>query len=328
MGESGYLEHSPGRGLEQDVVGIHVPVLLQPVLEFLHARPGGTYIDGTVGGGGHAAAILEASAPQGRLLGLDRDPVALETARRRLVPFGERVTLRHGSFARLKALALEFTPADGVLLDLGLSSMQLADPHRGFSFAKDGPLDMRFDPSVNGPTAADLVNDLSVKELTDLLYRYGEEKQARRIASEIVANRPLHTTSRLAEVVTGATGGRRRRIHPATRTFQALRIAVNSELAALEKVLPQALDLLVVGGRLVVISFHSLEDRIVKRYLRQESRDCVCPSEVPTCVCGHRARLRILTSRPVRPHVDEVEANPRSRSARLRAAELLPVQEK
>jgi 16S rRNA (cytosine1402-N4)-methyltransferase len=313
--------------LEFDVAGIHVPVLLQSVLEFLHVRSGGTYIDGTVGGAGHAAAILQASAPQGRLLGLDRDPVALQTARERLVPFGERVTLRHGSFARLKALASGHTPADGVLLDLGLSSMQLADPLRGFSFAKDGPLDMRFDPSVNGPTAADLVNDLSVKELSDILYRYGEEKQARRIAGAIVANRPLHTTNRLAEVVAGATGGRQKRIHPATRTFQALRIAVNNELAVLEKVLPQALDLLAVGGRLVVISFHSLEDRIVKRYIRHESRDCVCPPEVPTCMCGHRARLRPLTSKPVRPNADEVEANPRSRSARLRAAELLPLQE-
>ena len=309
------------------MVGIHVPVLLQSVLEFLNAGPGGTYLDGTVGGGGHAAAILQASAPQGRLLGLDRDPVALETARQRLVPFGERATLRHGSFARLKALALGFTPADGVLLDLGLSSIQLADPLRGFSFAKDGPLDMRFDPSVNGPTAADLVNDLSVKDLVDILYRYGEEKQARRIAGEIATNRPLHTTTRLAEVVANATGGRRKRIHPATRTFQALRIAVNRELEALEEVLPQALDLLAVGGRLVVISFHSLEDRIVKRYLRHEASDCVCPTEVLTCVCGHRARVRILTSRPVRPCADEIEANPRSRSARLRAAERLPEQE-
>jgi len=294
------------------------------VLTFLAVRPGGTYIDATVGGGGHAAAILTASAPDGRLLGLDRDPAALEIARRRLAPFGDRALLRHGSFARLALLAQDIAPVDGVVFDLGLSSLQLADPRRGFAFSREGPLDMRFDPEAGGPTAADLVNTLSVKELAEVLYRYGEERQARRIAEAIVAARPVRTTTELAEVVAAAVGSRRGRIHPATRTFQALRIAVNRELDALAEALPQALDLLAPGGRLVVISFHSLEDRIVKRFLRRESRDCICPPETPICTCGHRARLRVLTPKPVRPSPEEVAANPRSRSARLRAAQRLP----
>ncbi len=302
---------------------VHIPVLLQAVLYFLQVRPGGIYIDGTIGGGGHAAAILAASAPDGRLLGLDRDPAALEVARERLASYGDRAVLRRGSFADLISLAEGFIPADGVLLDLGLSSLQLADPARGFSFSQDGPLDMRFDPS-EGPTAADLVNTLSVRELTDLLYRYGEEKQARRIAEAIVAARPLHRTAELATLIE-RTVGRRERIHPATRTFQALRIAVNRELEALEAALPQALEALRPGGRLVVISFHSLEDRIVKQFLHREARDCICPPEIPVCVCGHRAQVRVLTPKPVRPDAAEIAANPRARSARLRGGEKLPV---
>ncbi len=316
-----HLGFPPTRRSGRDVESIHVPVLLQPVLTLLQVRPGGTYVDGTVGGGGHAMSILAACAPNGRLLALDQDPAALEVAGRCLAPFGDRVILRHGSFASLTSLAEDVAPADGVLLDLGLSSLQLADPERGFAFAHEGPLDMRFDPTTGGPTAADLVNGLSVKELTGVLYRYGEERQARRIAEAIVAACPLQTTVQLAAVITAAVRGRRGRIHPATRTFQALRIAVNDELGALEAALPQAMGLLAPAGRLVVISFHSLEDRIVKRFLRRESRDCICPPEVPVCVCDHRARLRVLTPKPVRPSPEEVAANPRARSARLRAAE-------
>jgi 16S rRNA (cytosine1402-N4)-methyltransferase len=245
-------------------------------------------------------------------------------AAQRLAPFGDRVTLRHGSFAFLGALAKDVAPVDGVLLDLGLSSMQLADPDRGFAFSRQGPLDMRFDPTSPGPTAAQLVNECSVNELADILYRYGEERQSRRIARAIVAARPLDTTTDLAAVVSAARRGRRGRIHPATRTFQALRIAVNDELGALETALPQAVDLLAPGGRLVVISFHSLEDRIVKHYFRQEATACICPPDLPVCGCDHRARLEVLTSKPVRPDEDEEEANPRARSARLRAAERLP----
>ena len=303
---------------------VHVPVLLPSVLTLLNVQSGGTYIDGTVGGGGHAAAILAASSPDGRLLGLDRDPAALEMAAQRLAPFGDRVTLRHGSFASLGSLAEDVAPVDGILVDLGLSSMQLDSASRGFAFSRPGPLDMRFDSTSPGPTAADLVNERSAKELADILYRYGEERQSRRIAWAIVAARPLHTTMELAEVVAAAQGGRHGRIHPATRTFQALRIAVNDELGALEAVLPQAVDLLAPGGRLVVISFHSLEDRIVKHYFRRESQDCVCPPDLPICACDHQARLKVLTSKPVRPDEEEVEANSRARSARLRAVERLP----
>lgn len=302
---------------------IHIPVLLNEVLNGLRVRPGGRYIDATVGEGGHAAEILSASSPDGRLLGLDRDPGALEVAHARLVSYAGRFVLVHSSYTRLAAIApaREFVPADGILFDLGLSSLQLADPDRGFSFAKDGPLDMRFDPTTGERTAADLVDQLSSEELADLLYRYGEERQSRRIAEAIVAARPIHTTKELASVIEQAVGRRRRRIHPATRTFQALRIAVNDELTVLEKTLPQAVEALAPGGRLVVISFHSLEDRIIKRFVRRESRDCICPPASPICTCDHRATLRVVTRKPIRPTEEEVSANPRSRSARLRIAE-------
>ena len=305
---------------------IHIPVLFQAVLDGLQVRPGGQYIDATVGGGGHAGGLLAASSPDGRLLGLDRDPAAVEAASARLASYAGRVVLVHSSFTRLAeiACACDFVPADGVLFDLGLSSLQLTNPARGFAFMLDGPLDMRFDPTTGGPTAFDLVNELSAEELATLLYRYGEERQARRIAEAIVAASPLHTTRELAAVVERATG-RRGRIHPATCTFQALRIAVNDELAALEAVLPQAVEVLAPGGRLAVISFHSLEDRLVKRFLRRESRDCLCPPESPVCTCDHRATLRVITRKPVRPTADEIAANPRSRSARLRVGQRLTV---
>ena len=314
------------------VGGIHIPVLFQAVLDGLQIRPNDRYIDATVGGGGHAAGILAASSPNGRLLGLDRDPAALDEARARLAAYGERVTLVHSSFAHLResARAHDFVPTAGILLDLGLSSLQLADPTRGFAFLADGPLDMRFDPQAGGITAAELVDECSVDELTRLLYRYGEEKRARRIAEAMVAARPLRTTGELVSVIERAMGaasrssrGRRERIHLATRTFQALRIAVNDELAALEAALPQAVEILAPGGRLAVISFHSLEDRMVKRFMRQESRDCICPPETPVCICDHRASLRLITRKPVRPTTDEVADNPRARSARLRVAERL-----
>jgi 16S rRNA (cytosine1402-N4)-methyltransferase len=302
---------------------IHIPVLLNEVLSGLRVRPGGRYIDATVGEGGHAAEILSASSPDGRLLGLDRDPGALDAARARLVSYAGRFVLVHSSYTRLAAIALarEFVPADGILFDLGLSSLQLADPDRGFSFTKDGPLDMRFDPTTGERTAADLVNQLSSEELADLLYRYGEERQSRRIAEAIVAARPVHTTKKLASVIKQAVGRQKRRIHPATCTFQALRIVVNDELTAVETVLHQAVEILAPSGRLVVISFHSLEDRIVKRFIRQESRDCICPPESPICTCDHRATLRAITRKPIRPTKEELSVNPRSRSARLRIAE-------
>lgn len=301
----------------------HTPVLYQQVLAALEPRSGGRYVDGTVGAGGHAAGILARSAPDGELLGLDRDPAALELAAERLAEFEPRFHLRRASYAEMgrEARDLGWDAVDGVLLDLGLSSMQLEDPERGFSFRSEGPLDMRFGPDVER-TAADLVNELEETDLAELIETYGEEPRARRVARAIVEARPLHSTRELAEVV-GQVAGRRGRIHPATRTFQALRIAVNDELNTLRHGLEAAIDLLGPGGRLAVIAFHSLEDRIVKNTFRRESKDCVCPPEQPFCTCDHVAILARISRGVIRPDEDEVERNPRARSARLRVAERL-----
>ena len=300
----------------------HIPVLVAAILDGLAVRPGGRYVDATVGGGGHAAEILAVSSPDGRLLGLDRDPDAVARTRQRLAFYAERCRVVHASFERLAAVARSegYFPADGILFDLGLSSFQLADHTRGFSFGGDDPLDMRFDPTEGGPTAADLVNTLPVSELAALLWRYGEERSARRIAEAIVAARPIYTTGELVAIVKQVAGRKRERIHPATRTFQALRIAVNDELLLIESALPQAVEVLAPGGRLVVISFHSLEDRLVKRFMQRESRDCICPPELPVCQCHHHATLQVITRKPIRPSAEEVRVNPRSRSARLRVA--------
>lgn len=302
----------------------HLPVLLAEVLAGLAVTSGGTYIDGTVGGGGHAAALLEASAPDGRLLGLDRDPQAVTRAQARLQPFGSRARLIHESYAALEATAHRegFSPADGVLLDLGFSSYQVDDPQRGFAFRHEGPLDMRFDPTAGGPTAAELVNDLPESELAALLWRYGEEPRSRAIARAIVAARPIHSTAQLAGVIVAATGRTiSRSLHPATRSFQALRIAVNGELEALETALPQAVNVLRAGGRLAVITFHSLEDRSVKRFFQQGVHPCTCPPEAPVCTCGRQPTLRLITRKPLTPGAAELAANPRSRSAKLRVVE-------
>lgn len=300
----------------------HQPVLYQEIILALEPKPGGIYVDGTLGAGGHAWGILQASEPDGRLLGLDLDPVALAIASERLAVFGDRAILRQASFTTLQeqltAVGWEFV--DGILLDLGLSSMQLDTPERGFSFQADAPLDMRFDPR-NPQTAADLVNNLPEGELADVLYQFGEEHRSRQIARAIVRERPVSTTKELAEIVARASRSRKRGIHPATRTFQALRIAVNRELQALEEVLPLAVAALRPGGRLAVIAFHSLEDRIVKQYFRLESRDCICPPEQPICTCEHQASLKEIVRRPIRPTEAEIERNPRARSARLRVAE-------
>jgi 16S rRNA (cytosine1402-N4)-methyltransferase len=272
--------------------------------------------------GGHAVGILEGSSPDGRLLAMDRDPDALRISAQRLAPYGERVVLVHDSFARMGQVASQrrFASFDGILLDLGISSRQLADAERGFSFQVDGPLDMRLDPT-DDVTAAMLVNELSQEELADIIYRYGEERESRRIARALVAARPIRSTGELASVVSRAIHSRAGTIHPATRTFQALRIAVNQELEAVATALPQAVALLRPGGRLAVIAFHSLEDRIIKQFFQRESRDCICPPEIPVCVCGHRATLDVITRKPIRPTAREVDENPRSRSARLRIAE-------
>lgn len=314
-------------GIDQGVPLSHLPVLYHEVIQALEPCPGGRYVDCTLGAGGHAKGILEASSPGGQLLGLDVDPQALELAHDQLEAFSDRVILKRASYCTLKDQLedIGWGSVDGILIDLGLSSMQIDTPFRGFSFKEDAPLDMRFDPD-NPLTAADLVNQSSETELAELIYKYGEERYARRIARAIVAARPIDTTLQLAEIVltvvpkTQKRGSTSRRIHPATRTFQALRIAVNDELGALETVLPQTLESLGHGGRLVVISYHSLEDRLVKQFMRRESRDCICPPQQPICNCGHKAQLVEITRRPVRPSLEEVQRNPRARSARMRVA--------
>ena len=307
--------------ISQPMVG-HTPVMVEEALDALAVQPGGLYVDGTLGGGGHAEAVLEVASPGGLLLGIDADPSALAVARARLARFGDALLLMEGNFRDLASIcrAHGFAPVHGVLLDLGLSSLQLSDEARGFSFQTEAPLDMRFGPQQS-LTAADIVNTYSEQELAALLWRFGQERHSRAIARRIVRERPLGTTLELARVVQKAVGGGRLRIHPATRTFQALRIVVNAELENLTLALDQARDLLGHGGRLVVISYHSLEDTIVKDFLRREARDCVCPPDTPVCICGHKATLRPVTRGALRPHPAEVAVNPRSRSARLRAAE-------
>jgi len=303
----------------------HEPVLLEQVVAALQPAGAGRFVDGTLGSGGHAARILERTAPDGRLLGMDVDPAALAVARERLAPFGDRAVLVRANFAICDDVAREhgFLDCDGVLFDLGLSSLQLADDSRGFSFRSEGPLDMRADPELD-VTAADLVNGANERVLARILAEYGEEPEARRVAAAIArrrTTRPFKTAADLGRFVAGVKQQRPRGVDPSTRVFQALRIAVNHELENLGTGLSAALRILRPGGRLAVISFHSLEDRVVKTFMARESRDCICPPHLPTCVCGHRAGLRIVTRRPVRPDAAEVERNPRARSAVLRVAE-------
>ncbi|MCX6053407.1 MAG: 16S rRNA (cytosine(1402)-N(4))-methyltransferase RsmH [Chloroflexi bacterium] len=299
----------------------HVSVLYQPIITALRPKSPGRYVDATIGAGGHAWGMLTESSPKGQLLGLDVDPRALEIARERLLPFSERVRLVHSSYTALATELLRFgwDHVDGIVIDLGVSSMQIDSPERGFSFLKEGPLDMRFDPTQPS-SAADLVNNSSEEDLADILWRYGDERFSRRIARAIVQARPLHSTLELAAVI-AKNAGKPGKIHPATRSFQALRIAVNRELSSLTEFLPQAIDSLAPGGRVAVISFHSLEDRIVKQYFRQESRDCNCPPEQPVCTCNHKASLLEITRHPIEADETEIKMNPRSRSAKLRVAE-------
>ncbi len=317
----------------------HIPVLLEEVLKFLQPRAGGHYVDGTLGGGGHAEAILEQSAPGGKVLGIDSDAQALARVERRLDRAVEdgRLVLVHGNFAELARIVDEagfVSSVDGLLLDLGFSSYQMDDPERGLSFSVDGPLDMRLDQSQE-LTAADLINSASEQELADIFWRYGEETRSRQIAWRILRERASGTitrTSQLARLAEMGVPYRPGMIHPATRVFQALRIAVNSELERLEEALPQIVEVLRKGkkdktggdgGRMVIISFHSLEDRLVKVFMRREAMDCICPPGIPVCVCNHKATLRVLTPKPVAPTKQEVLDNPRARSAKLRAAEIV-----
>ncbi len=307
----------------------HAPVLLEEVLAALACQPEKLYLDATVGAGGHAFEILERSSPTGRLIGADQDPAALTRARERLAPFSGRFRLLHENFRRLPEVLKDegVIPLDGILLDLGLSSDQLADPARGFSFNLPGPLDMRMDPR-NPQTAEAILNTFDEADLRTLLRDFGGEPQAARVARAIVAARvsgPIATTEQLSALIKEAKipTRRGRRIHAATQTFQALRIAVNDELGALQEALDAFPDLLAPGGRLAVISFHSLEDRLVKNRMRSWAGTCSCPPRLPVCRCGARARMRLLDRRPVKASKAELAANPRSRSARLRTAERL-----
>ena len=307
------------------IVPGHVPVMRDEVVRLLAPRQGGVYVDGTVGLGGHAAALLE-MASDCRLIGIDRDPHALRAAAPLLARFGDRARLIHGNYRNAPALLAAFgiSAVDGLLLDLGVSSLQLDRPERGFSFRHDGPLDMRMDPT-RGTSAAELVAALDVDRLTEILRRYGEERFSARIARAIVEARrltPLETTGALARVVRGAIPRRTWSpgFDPATRTFQALRIAVNDELEGLEKGLEAGFSLLRGGGAMVVISFHSLEDRRVKRFFRDKAADCVCPPDLPICACDKRVEAEILTRKPLLASAAEVAGNPRARSAKLRAA--------
>lgn len=305
----------------------HKPVLFRETIEALHIVPGGTYIDGTVGGGGHAEAVLKALDGSGRLLGIDQDPDAIEAAGRRLAGYGN-FSLVRGNFSRMQELAGEqgISEVDGVLLDIGVSSHQLDTPERGFSYHHDAPLDMRM--SQEGASAYDLVNTLDSRELSDIIFRYGEDKSARRIAEGICKAREqgaIETTGQLAEIIKGSVPAavRRSEGHPARRTFQALRIAVNGELDRLQEGLDAALELLKPGGRLAVITFHSLEDRIVKRKMAEYCQGCICPKDFPVCVCGRKPKGKLVYRKGLAPTEEELAGNPRARSARLRALEKL-----
>jgi 16S rRNA (cytosine1402-N4)-methyltransferase len=300
----------------------HQPVLYQEIIHALQPRRAGRYVDGTLGAGGHARGILEASAPDGQLLGLDVDPQALTLARKNLAPYEGRIHLAQASYTSLSTqlALLQWEAVDGIVLDLGASSMQFDTPERGFSFMHDAPLDMRFGPHAL-MTAADLVNKYSERELADLIYQYGEERESRKIARAIVKARPLHTTRELVAVIESVSPRRGDRVHPATRTFQALRIAVNEELASIEEVLPQAVAALGAGGRLAVISFHSLEDRIVKDFFREQSKDLVNPPYERIYEVERKAIVKEINRKPITPTDEEFKNNPRARSAKLRIVE-------
>ena len=306
----------------------HIPVLVEETIGALAVQPGGRYIDCTLGSGGHATAILEHSSPGGQLLGIDADPDAIQAARVRLETYSNSIQLINENFVNLQSICYkyDFLPVHGILFDLGLCSLQLNGNGRGFSFQYNAPLDMRLNPDQE-ITAADIINTYPETELAQLIKTYGEEGHARRIARRIVQERPINTTFQLAQVIERIIGSRRSRIHPATKTFQALRIVVNQELEHLESALRQAVNLLGFEGRLVVISYHSLEDRIVKQFMQREAKDCICPLGTPTCVCRHTASLRLINKRVVTPSPAEVQINPRSRSAKLRAAERVITQD-
>ncbi len=303
---------------------VHTPVLVSEVIEALDVKPGKRFIDCTLGGGGHALEIVTRCQPGGELLGIDSDPEAIRIAQHNLYDYFESTIIINDNFFNLERICKEthFSPADGILFDLGLSSLQLSSPERGFSFQTSGPLDMRFNPDEQ-LTAADIVNKMPEEKLAKLILIYGEEPLARKIAQYIVRHRPIADTADLATIVATAVGDRYGRIHPATRTFQALRIAVNRELEHLTSAMEQSIKCLAPGGRLAVISYHSLEDRIVKNFLLRESRSCICPPNLPECRCNHKPTVILVDKHPVVPTDSEIERNPRGRSAKLRVAQRL-----
>lgn len=302
----------------------HIPVLLNEAVEALNVRPGRRYVDCTLGMGGHSLTILERGQSDIQLLGIDADPEAISIARNRLLDFSLSTIFINDNFGNLESICYEnhFYPVDGILFDLGISSMQLDDTERGFSFRADAPLDMRYSPDQI-MTATDLVNLLPEEKLAELIYKYGEEPRSRQIAKAIVRKRPVVSTGQLAQIIEQIAGGKHRKIHPATRTFMALRIVVNHELEKLEQALSQAVNCLDRRGRLVVISYHSLEDRIVKQFFKRESTGCLCPPRVPICTCGHIPTLKVISKKAIMPTEMEIMHNPRSRSAKLRVAERL-----
>lgn len=302
----------------------HIPVLYKEIIHALQPQSGGRYVDGTLGAGGHARGILEACSPDGHLLGLDVDPQALALARETLAPYEGRTHLEQASYITItkQLAALKWDFVDGIVLDLGASSMQFDNAERGFSFMQDGPLDMRFGSNAF-QSAEDIVNTYDERDLADLIFRYGEDRDARRIAKAIVMSRPLRTTRELVAVIEKASPRRGDRTHPATQTFQALRIAVNEELSSVESVLPQAVTALSVGGRCAVISFHSLEDRIVKDYFREQSKDIVNPPYERIYEVERKAVVEIINKKPIVASDEEVKDNPRARSAKLRVIEKL-----
>jgi 16S rRNA (cytosine1402-N4)-methyltransferase len=301
---------------------MHKPVLYKEIIHALQPKRGGCYVDGTLGAGGHARGILEACMPDGLLLGLDVDPQALSLARETLAPYERRIYLMQASYTTIaeQLATLRWDAVDGILLDLGASSMQFDRAERGFSFMQDGPLDMRFDPHTF-QSAADLINTLPQEDLADLIFRYGEDRDSKKIARAIVENRPLHTTRELVAVIEKASPRRGDKIHPATQTFQALRIAVNEELISLERVLPQAVASLKPGGRFAVISFHSLEDRIVKDYFREQSKAIINPPYERIYEVERKAVVKLINKKPIQASDEEIKDNPRARSAKLRVVE-------
>ncbi len=304
----------------------HQPVMPEEILEALQPEPGKIFIDGTLGAGGHSELLLEKSSPTGTVTAFDLDPEAIAIAGKRLERYKDRIRIIQDSYTEVKKyLNNKENFADGFLLDLGVSSMQIDESERGFSFLKDGPLDMRFSPK-QVMTAYDFINEMEEDEIARVLFEYGEERNSRRIASAICRERktaPIRTTTQLAHVIETVSRNPKEKIHPATRSFQAIRIAVNGEMDAIRDVLPTAIDVLKPGGRLAVISFHSLEDRIVKQFFQRESRDCICPPEQLICTCGHKASIKEITKHPVTAAEDEISRNFRSRSAKLRVAEKL-----